>query len=128
MEPLASLFQNKEGHLSRCIFCQIVKGEAQADILYQDEQVTAFRDIQPAASVHILIIPNQHIASLNDSTGANEQEMGRLFTAARLLAEREGLTDRGYRLILNTGPDANQTVPHLHLHLLGGARMRYPMG
>lgn len=111
-----------------CIFCKIVTGEMDAEHVYQDSQVTAFRDIHPSAPTHILIIPNRHITSVNDLSEKDEPLIGRLFTTARKLAEQEGLHDSGYRLIINNGPDAGQAVFHIHLHLLGGHRMRYPMG
>ncbi len=114
--------------MSDCIFCKIVAGQAPATMLYQDEQVTAFRDIHPAGPTHILIIPNRHIASVNQLEPADEALMGRLFTLARQLAQQEGIDQTGYRLIVNTGPHAGQAVFHIHMHLIGGQRMRYPMG
>lgn len=114
--------------MNGCAFCKIVAGESSNQILYQDEQATAFRDIRPAAPVHILVVPNKHIASVNDLAPEDEQLTGRLFTVAKQLAKQEGIDQSGYRLIVNTGPDAGQAVFHLHLHILGGRRMRYPMG
>ena len=111
-----------------CIFCKIVSNEAQAAIVYRDEQVTAFRDIRPAAPTHILIVPNKHIDSVNTLEAEDEQLMGHLFTTARKLAKEEGIDQSGYRLITNTGVDGGQTVSHLHLHLIGGQRMQHPMG
>ena len=111
-----------------CIFCKIIQGEIPGEIVYQDEQATAFRDINPAAPTHILIIPQEHIASINDMTPDDEALIGHLFSVARHLAEQEGIHESGYRLIINTGPDAGQAVFHIHLHLLGGNRMRHPMG
>jgi histidine triad (HIT) family protein len=111
-----------------CIFCKIIKGDIPTDIVYQDDQVTAFRDINPAAPTHILIVPTKHIASTNNLTRGDEALVGHLFTVARRLAEEEDIHESGYRLIINTGPDAGQAVFHIHLHLLGGQRMRYPMG
>lgn len=114
--------------MNECIFCRILAGQAPAKILYQDEQATAFRDIHPVASTHILIIPNQHIVSVNDLSEDHETLIGHLFTIARQLAHQEGIDQTGYRLIVNTGPNAGQAVFHLHLHLIGGQRMRFPMG
>ncbi len=114
--------------MSDCIFCRIVAGEAPGDMLYQDEQITAFRDIHPVAPVHVLIVPNRHIASVNDLEAEDESLLGSMFTAARMLAEQEGIRDSGYRLIVNTGAHGGQVVYHLHLHLIGGRRMRHPMG
>lgn len=111
-----------------CIFCKIVSNEAQATIVYRDEQVTAFRDIHPVAPTHILIVPNKHIESVNTLEAEDEQLMGHLFTTAGKLAKEEGIEKGGYRLITNTGIDGGQTVFHLHLHLIGGQRMRHPMG
>lgn len=111
-----------------CIFCKIVSGEARATILYRDDQVTAFRDSYPVAPTHILIVPNRHIESVNTLGSEDEQLTGHLFTAARKLAEEEGIAKGGYRLIMNTGSHGGQTIFHLHLHLIGGQRMRYPMG
>lgn len=114
--------------MSDCIFCKIVKGEIPSAKVYSDEQVTAFRDIAPSAPTHILIVPNKHIDSINTFTNDDEQLMGHLFNAAKQLAVQEGIAEGGYRLIINTGADARQTVFHIHLHLLGGAPMKYPMG
>jgi histidine triad (HIT) family protein len=111
-----------------CIFCKIIKGEIPGEIVYRDEQATAFRDINPAAPTHFLIVPQKHIASINDITLDDEALIGHLFTVAKHLAGQEGISTPGYRLIINTGPDAGQAVFHIHLHLLGGNRMRYPMG
>lgn len=114
--------------MNECIFCRILAGQAPAKILYQDEQATAFRDIHPVAPTHLLVIPNQHIVSVNDLSEDHETLIGHLFTVARQLAHQEGIDQEGYRLIVNTGPNAGQAVFHLHLHLIGGQRMRFPMG
>lgn len=111
-----------------CAFCKIVSRAASADVLYRDEQATAFRDLHPVAPTHILIVPNRHIESVAALEPEDEPLMGHLFTVARRLAEQEGISKGGYRLITNTGPDGGQTVFHLHLHLIGGQRMRHPMG
>jgi len=111
-----------------CIFCRIIAGEAPGEILYQDERVTAFRDIHPVAPTHVLIVPNKHLASVNEMTGEDETTLGHLLTVARLVAEQEEIQASGYRLIINTGPHAGQVIHHLHMHLIGGQRMRYPMG
>lgn len=114
--------------MTDCIFCKIVKGEIAGNIVYNDEQVTAFRDINPAAPTHILIVPNKHIDSVNMMIVDDEPLIGHLFTAAKNIAAKEGIADGGYRLIINTNADAGQTVFHIHLHLLGGGRMKNPMG
>ncbi len=111
-----------------CTFCKIIAGESPGKIVYDDEQVVAFLDIHPAAPVHILIIPRQHIPSMNHLTSEHETLLGHMHTVAMLLAKEKGIADSGYRLIINCGPDARQAVFHLHLHLLGGREMRYPMG
>ena len=111
-----------------CIFCKIVAGELPSEKVYADEWVTAFRDINPVAPTHILIVPNKHIASVNELAIEDETVIGHLFTTAKVLAEQEGIDQSGYRLIINTGPDAGQIVFHLHMHLIGGQKMRYPMG
>ena len=111
-----------------CIFCKIIAGKAPGRIIYRDDQVTAFHDIHPVGPTHVLIVPNKHIASANDLTVEDEPLMGHLITVARQLARQEGVNQSGYRLILNTGPNSGQAVFHLHLHLIGGQRMRFPMG
>jgi histidine triad (HIT) family protein len=111
-----------------CIFCKIVAGEAKAIIIYRDEHVTAFRDIHPVAPTHILIVPNKHIDSVAALNEADADLAGHLLVTARKLAEDEGLTQNGFRIITNTGPHGGQTVPHLHIHLIGGRHMRHPMG
>lgn len=102
------------------LFLKIVRGEIPADIVYRDDLVTAFRDIHPQAPVHVLIVPNRVIASAADVGTADEAVLGRLFTAARAIAEQEGVADDGYRLIVNCRSHGGQEVDHLHLHLLGG--------
>lgn len=114
--------------ITDCIFCKIIAGEIPSAQVYQDELVTAFRDIHPVAPTHVLLIPKQHIASVNDLTAEDEQLMGHLFIVAKQIAEEEGIAGSGYRLIMNTGPDGGQEVFHIHLHLMGGQRMRHPMG
>ena len=111
-----------------CVFCKIVSNEARAEIVHRDEQVTAFRDVHPVAPTHILLVPNRHIESVGTLEEEDEQLMGHLFRVARKLAEEAGISDGGYRLITNTGANGGQTVFHLHVHLIGGQRMRYPMG
>ncbi len=114
--------------MNDCIFCRIISGEAPAEIVYSDELATAFHDIHPVAATHILIVPNQHIASVNDLREDDELRIGHLFTIAQQLAHNHGIHESGYRIIVNTGRNAGQAVFHIHLHLIGGQRMRYPMG
>jgi histidine triad (HIT) family protein len=115
-------------NMGDCIFCRIVDGTAKAEVIFHDEQVTAFRDIHPAAPKHILVVPNRHIPSLNDITPADESLLGHLFTVAKRIAGQEGIAADGYRLIVNTGPYAGQVVNHLHLHILGGGHLRHSVG
>ncbi len=103
-----------------CIFCKIYKGEIPSDILYRDEDCFVIRDIVPKALVHLLILPTRHFTYLSNMTSDDEGMVGHLFMVARDMAKKEDLTESGYRLIINQGPDSGQVVPHLHLHLLGG--------
>ncbi|PIY97228.1 MAG: histidine triad nucleotide-binding protein [Candidatus Kerfeldbacteria bacterium CG_4_10_14_0_8_um_filter_42_10] len=103
-----------------CIFCSIAKKKASAEIVYEDDQLVAFKDINPKAPVHILIIPKEHIASVNDLTEINEPLLGQMIIRAKALAVKSKIARSGYKLVLNCGRDAGQLVDHLHLHLLGG--------
>jgi histidine triad (HIT) family protein len=114
--------------MTDCIFCNIIAGKSPAEIVYQDERATAFLDIHPLAPTHILLVPNQHITSINEMTAEDEPLIGHLFNVARQIAQAKGVDQSGYRLIINNGPHAGQAVFHLHLHLLGGQRLRFPMG
>ncbi len=107
-----------------CTFCRIVAGLLASDILYQDQLVTAFRDVRPQAPTHILIVPNQHLTRMHELLGTDGALLEAMFSKAHHLAEAEGIADRGYRLVINSGPEAGQVVDHLHLHLLGGKPMR----
>ncbi len=111
-----------------CIFCKIASGESPAAIVYQDDYVTAFRDTHPVAPTHVLIIPNKHIQSVSQVEPGDELILGRLFTVARKVAEMDQIKVDGYRTIVNTGVHGGQTVFHLHMHVIGGQRMKYPMG
>jgi histidine triad (HIT) family protein len=106
-----------------CIFCRIVAGEIPADVIFQDAEFLAFRDIHPQAPVHILIVPKTHIASMNEVTDKQQSLMGKLLFVAKEVAEKEKIAEKGYRLTINCGPDGGQIVPHLHLHLMGGHRL-----
>jgi len=106
-----------------CVFCRIIRGESPAQIVYQDDQVTVFPDIAPKAPVHLLIVPNRHIDSLNGLEEVDEGLMGKLCLTAARLADERGISGNGYRLVINTGADAGQSVSHLHLHLIGGRHM-----
>jgi histidine triad (HIT) family protein len=111
-----------------CIFCKIAAGEIPATIVHQDEHVVAFRDLNPQAPTHILIIPRQHIATVNDLSDTNAAVVGKLFLAARKLAAELGFAEDGYRLVMNTNANAGQTVFHIHLHLLAGRGFAWPPG
>jgi len=106
-----------------CIFCQIADGKIPSEILYQDEEVIAFRDINPTAPTHLLIIPKKHIPSLAHLSQADLPLIGHMVNVANQLAKEEGVSENGYRLVINCGKDAGQEVPHLHLHLLGGRKL-----
>ncbi len=109
-----------------CIFCKIVTGEIPAKKVYEDECCIAFADLHPQAPVHLLVIPRRHIASLAHA-GEDKELLGQLLWAANELARRQNLA-KGFRVVMNTGPDGGQTVDHLHLHLLGGRAMHWPPG
>ena len=111
-----------------CIFCRIVAGEVPSDIVYQDKDFLAFRDISPQAPTHVLIIPKTHITSLAQLTEEQQELAGRLIIIAKKLAEKEGIAKRGYRLVINCGPEGGQLVPHLHLHLIGGRKLGDRLG
>lgn len=106
-----------------CLFCEIIAGRIPGEIVYRDESVTAFRDRFPRAPVHILIIPNSHFASVNSLSMEESALTGKLILTAKKLASELGIAESGYRLVINTGPDAGQSVHHLHVHLLGGKSM-----
>ena len=106
-----------------CIFCQIASGEAPSDIVHQDAEIVAFRDIHPRAPTHILVIPREHITGVAEASEEQVALLGRLLLRAADIARQEGLGQRGYRLVINSGPDSGQMVPHLHLHILGGRRL-----
>lgn len=105
------------------IFSKIIHREIPAEILYQDDLVTAFRDINPQSPTHVLIVPNKLIPTANDVTSEDELALGRLFTVAKKIAEQEGIAESGYRLIINCNRDGGQEVYHLHMHILGGRRL-----
>lgn len=111
-----------------CIFCRIVAGEVPGDIVYQDEDFLAFRDILPKAPTHVLIIPKIHITSVAELTERQQKLAGRLIIIAKNLAEKEGIAKKGYRLVINCGPEGGQLVPHLHLHLIGGRKLDARLG
>jgi len=114
--------------MTDCIFCKIAAGEIPAAKLYDDGEVLAFRDINPEAPVHLLVIPRRHIATLNDLTEADAALIGRLYLAAKRVADEAGVAESGYRTVINCNRDAGQIVFHVHLHLLAGRELGWPPG
>jgi histidine triad (HIT) family protein len=114
--------------MSDCLFCKMVTGEIKPAVVYEDDQILAFRDINPQAPVHVLIIPKRHIATLDDLSLDDLAIGGELLLAAGRIAEQEGLSEDGYRIVINCRAHGGQEVYHLHLHLLGGRRMSWPPG
>jgi len=111
-----------------CLFCKIVSGEIDAEIVHSDDECIAFRDLNPQAPVHILVVPRRHIASINTLEDSEAPLLGRMVTVARDLAKNEGIDENGYRVVLNCNAAAGQTVFHIHMHLLGGREFRWPPG
>ena len=111
---------------STCLFCRIVRGEIPAKLVASDEHCVAFRDINPQAPLHVLVIPREHVATLNDVSDASR--IGRLALMAAAIAREEGYSESGYRTVINTNADAGQTVFHIHLHLLAGRKLSWPPG
>lgn len=111
-----------------CLFCKMVRGEIQPKKVYEDDRVLAFRDINPQAPIHVLVIPKEHIATLNDLRPEHAELVGELYLAARQVAASEGLAESGYRTVMKCGHDAGQAVYHIHLHVLGGRELRWPPG
>ena len=114
--------------MSECLFCKIINRDIPASIVYEDDRVLAFNDINPQAPTHVLIVPKRHIATLNDLGAGDDQIVGELVRRAAAIANDRGLSAGGYRTVFNTNRDAGQTVFHIHLHLLGGRAMHWPPG
>lgn len=114
--------------MSDCVFCRIVSGELPADIVTRTNRTVAFRDLDPQAPTHVLVIPREHITNASTVEPSHAEIVVELLTSARAVAEQDGIVDGGYRLVFNVGDDAGNTVPHLHLHVLGGRSMRWPPG
>ena len=110
-----------------CIFCKLANGEIPTDMVYEDEMIAVFRDASPQAPVHMLMVPKIHVASLDDLTAEHAELMGHMMLKIREVAAQEGL-ENGYRCVINTGVDGQQTVPHLHIHILGKRAMQWPPG
>jgi len=111
-----------------CLFCKIIRGEISSSTVYQDEEIFAFRDINPQAPTHILIVPKRHIGSISDLTEEHSPLLARLVLSAGQIARKAGIKESGYRLVFNCGRDAGQAVEHIHLHLLGGRGLGWPPG
>lgn len=111
-----------------CLFCRVIAGKIPADIVYKDEQCLAFRDINPQAPVHLLVIPREHLKSLNEVAEKDEELLGHLLLVAGRTAREQGIAESGYRTVINSGGDAGQSVFHLHLHVLGGRSLNWPPG
>ena len=122
--------QGDTGAVPDCLFCRIVAGELPADVVHSTDTTLAFKDIAPAAPLHVLVVPRRHIIDAAGVAEAEAAEVAALFAAAKAVADAEGIggEDRGYRLVFNVGPDALNSVPHLHLHLLGGRTFDWPPG
>lgn len=114
--------------MSDCLFCRIAAGDVPAGIVYQDADLVAFADIDPQAPAHVLVIPRAHITAIDEAGEEHRDLLGRLLLAAAEVARRTGVAESGYRTVINTGRDANQSVPHLHLHVLGGRELTWPPG
>ena len=114
--------------MSDCLFCRIVAGVIPSQKVFEDEDVIAVRDINPQAPVHVLLLPKRHIASVLDAKESDSGLLGRIALVAGEIARQEGIAERGFRLLTNTGPDGGQAVAHLHYHLLGGRKMGWPPG
>lgn len=111
-----------------CLFCKIIDGDIPSDKVYEDDEVLAFRDINPCAPTHILTIPKKHISTMNDATAEDQQVLGKMMLVAKDIAAQEGIDESGYRLALNTNSEGGQAVYHIHLHLMGGRQMTWPPG
>lgn len=111
-----------------CLFCRLVAGEIPASLVYEDERVVAFKDVNPQAPTHVLVIPRRHIATLNDLAPEDDAIVGEVTRRAAAIAKEQGYTDRGYRVVFNCNADAGQTVFHIHMHLLAGRKLGWPPG
>ena len=119
---------NGVGVKKDCLFCKIIDKEIPSAFVFEDDKVIAFRDINPQAPVHILIVPRRHIATLMDLTEKDKEIVGHIYLVAKKLAEKEGVSEKGFRVVANCNADAGQAVFHIHFHLLGGRRLQWPPG
>lgn len=111
-----------------CLFCKIINKDIPSDVVYEDEDVLAFNDINPQAPIHVLIIPKKHIATINDANDEDEKCLGKIILTAKKIAAKLGVNDNGYRLVYNVNQDGGQEVYHIHLHLLAGRQLSWPPG
>jgi histidine triad (HIT) family protein len=114
--------------MSDCLFCKMVSGEIQPDVVLENDDVLAFRDLSPQAPTHVLVIPKKHISTINEIDAPDSELIGKMYLAAKEIAASEGLSETGYRTLINCNADGGQTVFHIHLHLLGGRAMGWPPG
>jgi len=114
--------------MSDCLFCKMVSGEIKPDTVYEDDDVLAFRDINAQAPTHVLVVPKRHIATINDLNGDDAELVGKLYLAAKQVAEQDGIAEAGFRTVMNCNAGAGQSVFHIHLHVLGGRNMLWPPG
>lgn len=114
--------------MTDCLFCKMIAGQIQPKVVYEDADVLAFRDINPQAPTHVLVVPKRHIPTLNDLGSEHAELIGKLYLAAQRIAQQEGIAERGYRTVMNCNAEAGQSVFHIHLHLLGGRPMHWPPG
>jgi len=122
MPLLKNLFDN-EDKMADCLFCKIINHEIPSDIVYEDEDTVIFTDINPTTPVHLLVVPRRHIVSLQDMTQEDIVLAGKMIQAANHVAREKGIAGAGYRLVINSGPEAGQEIPHLHMHILGGRKL-----
>lgn len=114
--------------MSDCLFCKIRDGEIPSETVYENDDILAFKDVNPHSPTHVLIVPRKHIATINDLEGEDAKIMGEMMMVAQEIAKTEGVAESGFRLVINTNDDAGQTVHHIHMHLMGGRNMAWPPG
>jgi histidine triad (HIT) family protein len=130
-KPVATLtrqYQPEEHNMPDCLFCKMVAGDIQPDVVLEDDELLAFRDLNPQAPLHVLVIPKLHIATANDLSPDTAGVLGKMYLAAKKIAAEEGVADAGYRMVMNCNAGAGQSVFHIHLHLLGGRTFGWPPG
>lgn len=119
---------DSQGYVDTCVFCKLAKGLVRAEIIFEDDQVMAFKDIHPQTPVHLLVIPRQHITALWEADASHGPLLSRLLLACNEAAQKGGIENSGYRVVVNSGDDAGQSVDHLHLHVMGGRKLKWPPG